>query len=174
MKKDLSVCSAKGGITYTSDNGQIVNFQDNFKYLGDVFFPFYFDFDTTTGNSAFSETEMYVISYCQIYAFHLSLNLDKIVIFRSFQQEPEEMYDLSHFKKEQEPYFDRTTFHQLKDAADVVLARHKSTSLADLFFIELKLTVNTMNARFNSTIKPEFLELDTLTRQYYRKDNFIG
>lgn len=53
MKKHLSVCSAKGGITYTFDNGQIVNFQDNFKYLGDVPFMAYFDFETTTGNSAF-------------------------------------------------------------------------------------------------------------------------
>ena len=129
MKKDLSVCSAKGGITYTFDNGQIVNFQDNFKYLGDVSFTVYFDFDTTTGNSAFSDTKMYVISYCQIYAFHPPLNLDKIVIFRSFQQEPEEMYDLSHFKKEQEPYFDRANFHQLKDAADNVLARRISLHL---------------------------------------------
>lgn len=121
----------------------------------------------------FFQTRECVISYCQIYTFHPSLNLDKIVVFRSFQQKPEEMYDLSHFKKEQEPYFDRANFHQLKDAADNVLARHKSTSLAELFFVELKLTVNTMNARFNSIIKLEILELDTLTKQYYKKDNLI-
>ena len=36
MKKHLSVCSAKGGITYTFDNCQIKKFQDKFKYLGDV------------------------------------------------------------------------------------------------------------------------------------------
>ena len=89
MKKRLSVCSAKGGITYAFDNGQIVNFQDNFKYLQDVPFMIY----------------LYVISYCQVYTFHPSLNLDKVVIFRSFQQKLEEIYDLSHFIKENEPFF---------------------------------------------------------------------
>ena len=76
---------------------------------------------------------MYVIRYCQIYAFHPSLNLDEIVIFRSFQQKPEEIYNLSHFKKEHEPYFDQTAFYQLKDITDAVLAEHKCTSLAELF-----------------------------------------
>ena len=70
MKKYLPVCFAKRGIKYAFDNGQIVNFQNNFKYLGDVPLTVCFDFETTTGNSAFSDPKMYVISYCQIYTFH--------------------------------------------------------------------------------------------------------
>ena len=88
---------------------------------------------------------MYVISYCQIYSFHPSLNLDKVVIFRSFQQTAKEVYDLSHFKQEHVPFFNKTTFYQLKDAASAVLAREKATSLAELFSIELKFTVDTLN-----------------------------
>ena len=53
MKKHLSVCSAKEGITYAFDIGQILNYQDNFKYLGDLPFTVYFDFETATGNSPF-------------------------------------------------------------------------------------------------------------------------
>ena len=106
------------------------------------------------------QTRECVISYCQIYTFHPSLNLDKIVVFRSFQQKPEEMYDLSHFKKEHKPYFYQK-LHQLKDVADAVFARHKSISLAELFSVKLKFTINTLNARFSSIIKPKFLELDT-------------
>ena len=83
------------------------------------------------------------------------------------------MYDLRHFKKEHEPYFDQTTFHHIEDAADAVLARHQSTSLAELFSVELKFFVDTLNACFNSLIKPKFLELDILKTQYYRKDNLI-
>ena len=89
---------------------------------------------------------MFVVSYCQIYSFHPSLNLEKIVIFRSFQQNAEEIYDLSHFRQGQVAFFDRTGFHQLKDAASAVLAREKSTSLAELFPIELKFTMDTLNA----------------------------
>ena len=51
MKKHLQVCAAKEGITYTFDKGHIISFQDNCKYLGDVPFTVYFDFETTIGDS---------------------------------------------------------------------------------------------------------------------------
>lgn len=47
MKKHLSICAAKEGITYAFDNGQIVTF--------DVSFTVCLGFETTTGNSAFSD-----------------------------------------------------------------------------------------------------------------------
>ena len=53
MKKHLSICAAREGITYPFDNGQIITFQDNFKYLGNISFTVYFDFETTTGSSVF-------------------------------------------------------------------------------------------------------------------------
>ena len=151
MKKHLQVCTAKGDITYSFDNGQIITFQDNFKYLGDISFTVYFDFETTTGDSVFFDPKMFVVSYCQIH-----YNLDKIVIFRSFQQSAEEMYDLSNFKQEHVAFFNKTTFFQLKDVASAVLAREKSTSLAELFWLELKLTTDTLNDWFSNVIKPSF------------------
>ena len=54
MKIHMSICSAREGITYAFDNCQILNYQDNFKYLGDLPFTVYFDFETTTcGSSVF-------------------------------------------------------------------------------------------------------------------------
>ena len=54
MKKHLSICAAKERITYAFDNGQVITFQDNFKYLGDVPFTVYFNFETaTTSDSVF-------------------------------------------------------------------------------------------------------------------------
>ena len=129
MKKHLEVCAAKEGITYSFNNGNIISFQDNFRYQGDLPFTVHFDFETTTGDSVFFDPKMYVVSYCRIYTFHPGLNLDKIVIFRSFQQNAEEIYDLSHLKKEHVPFFNMGTFFQLKDAAPAVLAHEKSTSL---------------------------------------------
>ena len=99
MKKHLTTCGAREGITYSFDIDQIINFQDSFKYSVDVPFAAYFDLETTTSDSVFFfDHKMFVVSYCQIYSFHLSLNLDKIVIYQSFQHTPEEIYDLSHFK----------------------------------------------------------------------------
>ena len=139
IKKHLDVSTAKEGITYCFENGDVISFQDNFKYLGNVPFTVYFDFEITTGDAVFFSTKMFTISYCQIYTFHPSLNLEKIVIFRSFQQSAEEIYDLSHFKWEHVEFFDRTTFHQLKDAATAVLAHEKSTSLDEIFSVRIKI-----------------------------------
>ena len=98
-----------------------------------------------------------LLSCCQIYTFHLGLNLDKIVIFRSFQQNKEEIYNLSHIKKEHVPSFNKTTFFQLKDAISAVLACEKLTSLAELVSAELKFIVNTLNDWFTNITKPKFL-----------------
>ena len=67
-------------------------------------------------------------------------------MFRSFQQSAEEIYDLSHFKLEPVAFFNRTIFYRVKDAASAVLALGKSTSLAELFSVELKFTIDTLNS----------------------------
>lgn len=53
MKKYFSICRAKEGITYSFDNGQILGYQDNFKYQDQLPFSVYFDFETATGNAVF-------------------------------------------------------------------------------------------------------------------------
>ena len=153
-------------------NGQIINFQDNFKYLGDVLFTVYFDFEIATGDSAFFDSKMFAVSYCQIYSFHPSLNLNKIVIYWSFQQTTYEIYDLSHFKQQHIPFFNKTTFYQLKDAASAVLACEKFTSLAELFSVKLKFTINdTLKDWFSRIIKLKLLELDVIKKQKFFKEN---
>ena len=51
MKKHLSICTAREGRTYAFDNGQITNIQDNFRYMGDLPFSVYFNFETATGGN---------------------------------------------------------------------------------------------------------------------------
>ena len=111
-KSHVHFYSAREGITCAFDNSRILNYQDIFKYLGDLPFTVYFDFERTTGgNSVFIDSSMHVISYCQIYSFHSPLNLDKIVIFRSYQQTAEQIYDLSHLKNEHASFLNKTTFY---------------------------------------------------------------
>ena len=111
--------------------------------MGEVPFTVYFDFETTTRDRIFHNPKMFVISYCIIYVFHASLNLDKIVIFRSFPQKTDKIQNLDHFQEEHISYFDGITFQQLKDAATSVLVREKSTLLYELFSVELKFTIDT-------------------------------
>ena len=171
FSKHIKKCTSVEGITYNFENNKIISFQDNFKYLGDIPFTVYFDFETTTGDNIFQDPKMFVISYCQIIAFHPALNLEKMIIFRSFQQSAEEIYDLSHFRQEHIPFFDKVTFYQFKDAATAVLAREKSTSLSELFSVELKFTVDTLTNWFQQTIKLKFLELDNIKKQIFVKEN---
>ena len=110
--------------------------------MGDLPFTVYFDFETTTSDSILHDPKIFVISYCQIYSFHPALKLDKIVIFRSFQQNTEEIYSLNYFSQEHIKYFDAVTFNQLKDAAINVLVRQKSKSLSELFSVELKFAIS--------------------------------
>ena len=170
-KHEKTIFAAREGITYSFDNGQTVTFQYDFKYSEDVPFTIYFDFETSTGDSVIFDSRMFVVSYCQIYLFHPFLSLDKIVIFWRFQQTVEEIYDLSHFRQEHILLFNKTTFYQLKDAASAVLACEKSTSLAELFSVELKFTVDTLNEWFSRIIKPKFFELDNIKKQIYLKEN---
>ena len=137
--------------------------------MGNLPFSIYFDFETTTGDAVFFDTKMYVVSYCMIVPFNPSLNFDKMVIYRSYQQTAFELYDISHFKQQHVPFFDQVTLRQLKDAAFAVAFKEKCTSLAEMFCIELKFTIDTLNLWFNKTIKTRFYELE-----YLQKDPFKG
>ena len=91
MQKHLSICAAKEGITYSFDNSQILDYQDNYKYIGDLPFVVYFDFETTTGDAVFFYSKMFFVSNCMIFSFNKAVNFDKTVIFRSFQQSVNEL-----------------------------------------------------------------------------------
>ena len=66
-----------------------------------------------------------------------------------------------------------TTFYQLKDAASAVLACEKSMSLAKLFSVQLKFTVDTLNDWFSRIIKPKIFEHDDIKKQIFMKENTI-
>ena len=57
----------------------------------------------------------------------------------------------------------------LKNAASVVLTLEKSTSHAELFSVELKCTIDTLNSCFPQTKKPKLIELSNITKQLKKK-----
>ena len=58
-----------------------------------------------------------------------------------------------------------------KNAASAVLVREKSTFLAEVFSVELKFTVNTLNDWFSNTIKLKFFELNDIKKQIFTSEN---
>ena len=141
--------------------------------MGDLPFTVYFDFETTTGDSVLLDKKNYVISYCQVYALHLKLKLPKIVVFRSLQQNYDEIASLGHLSQEHIPYFDQLSMSQMKDAAMRVLCKENIVALAELFASQLQFTIDTLVKLFNSTIKTKFLELDNFQKQAFMEKKSI-
>lgn len=131
MQKHLSLCSGKAGFTYSFDNGKILDYQDHYKNLGNLPFSIYFDFETTTGSVVFFDAKMYVVSYCIIAAFHPELNIPRLVIYRSYDQNPNELTSLTHFQALQNDFFsslenfNKTTLKQLENAAFCFKENHQ-------------------------------------------------
>ena len=105
MQKHLSVCSGKTDFTYSFDNKKNLDYQDHYKNLGDLPFNIYFDFETTTGSVVFFVAKMNGVSYCIIAAFHPELNIPRLVIYKSYGQNPNELFSLTHFQALEYSFF---------------------------------------------------------------------
>ena len=77
--------------------------------MEDLTFAVYFDFETTTGSNLFLDKKVYVISDCLIFAFQPKLKMDRIELYRSFQQTQDELFNLSHLREKMLQYVDPIT-----------------------------------------------------------------
>ena len=177
MEKHLSCCAGKARFTFSFDNGKIIDYQDHYKNLADLPYTVYYDFEATTGSVVFFDAKMYVVSYCMIVAFHPELKIRRLVIFRSYDQNPNALISLTHFQALQYNFFDnpknfnRTTLKQLEDAAFSVQNREKNTALAEMFSIELKFTIDCLKFGFQKNHK--ILELEIDFKMEFKQNNPI-
>ena len=80
-------CSGILGIVYSFNNKNLVTFEDNLGYKGNLPVVAYIDFETTTPTDSCFDPEqknMFVVSYIIILAFHPKLKLDRVIIQHSF------------------------------------------------------------------------------------------
>lgn len=66
------------------------------------------------------ESDLYLASNAIVIAFHLKLNLDKVLNVRSFNQTFEQLNDVGYLTGEMLHCFDLVTTRQLKDCAKAV------------------------------------------------------
>ena len=86
-----------------------MEYQDKYKYMDDILFSIYFDFETTRGNAVFFDSKIFVVSYCMIVSFNRLLGFPKIIIYRSFDQIEDEIFSVNHFSDEHKPFMDQAT-----------------------------------------------------------------
>ena len=159
MEKHISSCAGQAGFNFIFDNGKVIDYQDNYKKIGDLPFEMYFDFETTTGSVIFFDAEMYVVSYCIVVALHPELNNPRLYVYRSYDQTINQLTSMVHFEIVQQNFFEdkeifnSKTFAQLKDAASSVINREHTAALAEMFSIELRFTADCLKFWFNKNKK---------------------
>ena len=82
----------------------LITFQDNFNAKGDLPFVMFFDFETTAPTDNIFDPEqrkMLVLSYVLIVAFHSALNLNRIIMQRSYAHSLKELTTLNYLTEDQ-------------------------------------------------------------------------
>ena len=78
LERHLNVCEYMSGIAYKFENQSMQIFFDNIKFMGDLPFSIYFDFQTTLGKKIYNfdeESTFSLVSYPFVVAFHPPLNI---------------------------------------------------------------------------------------------------
>ena len=87
LKRHLNNCGCMPGVVYKFENQSIQTFFDNVKFMGDLLFVIYFDFETTCDKKTYNfdnDASMCHVSYAIMVAIQPNLNLDILFVVRSF------------------------------------------------------------------------------------------
>ena len=136
----------------------------------------YFDFGTTAPTFNFADPEqkkMFVVSYVMIVAFHPKLDLDRIIIQRSFAHSIEQFTALDYFTREQLFFVDSSLIKMLKDIAFEVVKRKCKNSVGKMFSIESALVKKTLSKWFNQKVKRKFTRINPIVKLRYESHNQI-
>ena len=154
----------------------IVSFEDNLKYIGDVPFSVYADFETAAPNSDFLCPEndtMYPVSYTLVFAWHPKLNLPRQFVVRGFNHSLNQLADMSYLRQEQLALRKQTTAEQLRDTVLAVHEGKSKNAIAELFNIELKFACDLLNKWFNHRIRSDNLAIPEFRRREFSRNNPI-
>ena len=99
---------------------------------------------------------MFVFSYEIIVAFYPKLDLDRIIIQRSFAHSIEQLTTLVFFTREQISCVETDLIRMLKDMAFEVSKRKCKNSIGKMFLIESAVVKRTLLKWFNQKFKRQF------------------
>lgn len=83
--KRVQCCSGRPDIVYRFKNKNLLTFEENLKYRGDLPFVTYCDFETTRTSRVMYNPEdhkMFPVSYVIIFALHPDLPLKRVIVQR--------------------------------------------------------------------------------------------
>ena len=102
--KHIKICGKKPGVVYDVNLQNVVTFEDNIKYKGDLPFSVYADFETTAPTSDclnLENSSMFAVSYALVFAWHPKLNLKRQIVVRGYNHSLDELADVSYLTQKQ-------------------------------------------------------------------------
>ena len=120
LERHVRVCGKKPGVLHDFNLKNVVTFEDNLKYKGDVPFCVYADFETTAPTDDYLNPEnksMHAVSYSLIFAWHPEFCLPRQMVVRGYNHSLEELSDVSYLTSEQLAMRNQTRTRQLQDPA---------------------------------------------------------
>ena len=139
-------------------------------------FVVYFDFETTAPADNCLDPEqrkMFVVSYVMIVTFHPALNLDRVIICRSFVHTSDQPSNIDYLTREQIGFIDSYLIHMLKDCACEVSKRQCRNSLGQMFSVERALVKKTLLKWFNVKFKQTFATIKPIAKLRFESENKI-
>ena len=152
----------------------MISFHDSFISKGHLPFVLYFDFETTAPTDNIFDPEqkkMFVVSYVLIVAFHQALNLNRIIIQRSYSHSLEELTTIKYLNNDQIKFIDLQILNQ--DIAIDVSKRKCKNAMGQMFCVETAFVKNTLLEWFNKKFKLQNLEIPALMKMIYEQKNSI-
>ena len=170
----IKCCSGKPGIVCNFNIQNIVTFEENLKYMEDLPFSAYADFETTAPAADYlcpENNKMFAVSYSIVFAWHPKLNLPRQCVIRGFNHSIDQLTDMSHLTDEQLALRKQTTAEQLRDAVIAVHEKKSKNAIAELFNVELKFTCDLLTKWFSYKIKN--LAVTEVSSHLYNRQNPI-
>ena len=88
------------------------------------------------------QNKMFVFSYTLIFAFHPKLNLNRVIVQRSFGHSLLKLATVDYLTKDQLKFVDQDLINQLTNCAINVSERQCKNAVRQIFAVELKFASN--------------------------------
>ena len=116
---------------------------------------------------------MFVVSYVVIVAFHPHLELNRIIVNRSFAHGLEQLASIDYFSREQIMFAKQYLLNMMRDYAKLVAKKKCKNSMGEMFLVEIALLKKTLLKWFNTKYKSNFLVVNSMEKLRYETKHKI-
>ena len=176
-ERHLQSCTGCPGFVFNFNTRSLLTVEENLKYKSDIPITAYIDFETTPSRDEDcpdpKNEKMIAVSYVIIFAFHPDLDLDRIIIERSFGHSQSQLFSLSYLTTEQLKYNDIKLLKQLRDCVLPVLDKKSKIAISEMFTTKLKFASICLIKWFNAKYKSKNIVISNTLRRNYEVEHPI-